>query len=127
MIQTYSILIADDDDAWRSTLQSIFEPSGYQTLLAANGEEALALLDRTIHCVLLDMHLPDCTGLDLLRQVRQRRQSLPCIMITGDSSQQVVHCALSLHAYTVLTKPVSRELVTVTVRRALDSAFPAIG
>jgi CheY-like chemotaxis protein len=123
-IEKFSILIADDDDVYRSALRDIFEPRGYRTLLAANGQEAIAILEDTnVHCLLLDMHMPDLTGLETLQIVRQVRATLPCIMLTADASQQILRQALSLQAFSVLTKPVSRELVTVTVRRALESAY----
>ena len=119
----YSILIADDDDACRFTLREIFEPRGYRTYLAANGEEAIAIVeDHLVDCVLLDMHMPILSGLEALALLRQFRATLPCILLTADASQRLLQQALSLRAFTVLTKPISRELVTITVRRALESS-----
>jgi len=122
--QKYSILIADDDAGHRGALREIFEPRGYRTLLAANGHEVISIIEvQTVHCLLLDVHMPELSGLDTLRIVRQVRASLPCIMITADATQQTLRQALSLQAFTVLSKPVSRDLVTTTVRRALESAY----
>ena len=119
---SHAILIADDDAECRSSLRDIFEPRGFHTYLAASGEEAIALVEvHAIDCLLLDMHMPDLNGLETLQIVRQVRASLPCIILTGDVSQQLVQRALSLHVFTVLPKPVSRELVTISVRRALRS------
>ncbi|HEX4148772.1 MAG TPA: response regulator, partial [Pirellulales bacterium] len=58
----YSILITDDDPSFRETLRSVFEPRGFRTLLAGDGEEALRIVERDeIHLVLLDMHMPRLT------------------------------------------------------------------
>lgn len=121
----YSILIADDDAGCRSTLNSIFEQRGYETLLAENGEQALTLVEeRNVHCLLLDMHMPDITGLEVLEVVRQRLVIVPCIVITGAADKQLMEKALSLHVYSVLSKPIQRELVSITVRRAIERAYP---
>ncbi len=118
-----SILIADDDEAFRLTLQTIFEPRGYEILLAESGRQALYIVRISpVDCLLLDMHMPDLTGLETLQIIRERHETLPCVMLTADASQQVVHRALALRVYTVLTKPVSQELVTGAVRQALESA-----
>lgn len=124
-LSSYSILIADDDHSMRSTLRDIFEPRGFRTFLASNGREAIELIDHhELDCLLLDMHMPDLTGLDILRIVRPRRQTLPAIMLTADNSGAVVDQATALKVFTVLFKPVTRELVTSTVQRALVGSQP---
>ena len=121
-----SLMIADDDDAWRMTLHDVFEPRGFRVYLASNGREALSVIERQrIDCMLLDMHMPELSGLETLQLVRRRKLLLPCIMVTADSSVHLRQRALSLRAFRVLTKPVSRELVTVTVEEALQSSSAA--
>lgn len=120
----YSILIADDDDSHRCTLRDVFEPRGYHTLLASNGQEALEILQfEPVHCVILDVHMPRLCGLETLRIVRESRFTLPCILVTADPSEQVVNRALALRAFTVLTKPVSLAQVTSSVRDALQASY----
>lgn len=122
--RTFSILIADDDDAHRATMREIFAPHGFRTLLAANAREALTKVEfEPVHCVLLDMHMPDLTGLEMLRIVRRRMGWLPCIMITADESQDVRQAAFELEAFSVLPKPVNRQLVVFTVQRAIDHVY----
>lgn len=123
--ERYSLLIADDDDVHRATLRDIFEPRGYRTLLAENGEEAIVLIrNHPVDCLLLDVNMPILTGLETLRIVRQLRVSLPCIFVTGDADRSLMRQAKVLNAFSVLSKPVTRELVTATVRLALESASP---
>jgi len=119
-LQAYSILITDDDERQRDTLREIVEPEGYRTLLASSGEEALDIVQQeSIHLVLLDMHMPSLNGLDTLRLVHQIREALPCILVTGDTSDVLMRQAFQAHAYSVIHKPVSRPVVLHTVVRAL--------
>lgn len=119
-----SLLIADDDERWRSTVREIFEPNGYEVLTAGSGRETISIVEeQAVDCLLLDMHMPDLTGVETLRVVRQLRATLPCIFVTAETSQHLLRQALALRAYTVLTKPVSAGLMMVVVRRALESAI----
>ena len=70
LVETPSLLITDDDPGFRETLRVVFEPKGFRTLLASDGEEALKIVhSETVHVVLLDMHMPRLTGLETLRHV----------------------------------------------------------
>ena len=122
-----TLLITDDEPAWRSALQEFLEQAGYQTLLAASGEEALEFVEeRTVDCMLLDYQLPGVSGIETLKLIREVHAFLPCIMITSVDSRHLMQQALALHVFTVLSKPVSRELVTISVRRALRRRGPNI-
>ena len=116
----YSLLITDDDLGFRETLRGIFEHEGFLTLLAGSGEEAIDIVrDHPVHLALLDQHLPRLTGLETLRIIRQMNSLMPVILLTGDYTQQLMREALAIHAYTVIPKPVSQNVVVYTVRRAL--------
>src|SRR5438105_3547971 len=116
----YSILITDDDRACREVLRDIVEPEGYRTLLAGSGEEALDIVrHEPVHLALLDMHMPTLTGLETLQLVRQVNAVLPCILVTADSSAGLMRQAFLAHAYSVIPKPVSKNVGLYTVFRAL--------
>jgi CheY-like chemotaxis protein len=115
-----SILITDDDTSSRETLREIVEPRGFRTLLAGSGEEAVDIVrGGLVHLILLDMHMPTMNGLEVLQLVRQFNAELPCILVTGDSSESLMRQALQAHAYTVIPKPVNKNLVLYTVLKAL--------
>jgi len=117
-------LITDDDSACRETLRDIFEPEGYSTFLASSREEALDIVrQEPIHLALLDMHLPRMSGLDTLLLVRQVNRILPCILVTGDASEDVMRQAFQARVYSVIPKPVSKHVVLYTVVRALGQAY----
>jgi CheY-like chemotaxis protein len=120
----YSILIADDDWGCRDALRSIVEPEGYRTVLAASGEEALDIVrEQPVDLALLDMHMPRMTGLETLELVRQYNAYLPCILVTADANDVLIRQAFRAHAYSVIPKPVSKNVVLYTVVRALVRVY----
>ena len=120
----YNILITDDDRGCREALRDIFEPEGYQTYLASSGEEAVDIvLHQAVHVVLLDMHMPKLTGLETLELVRQINDVLPCILVTADSNEALMRQAFRARVYSVIPKPVSKNVVLYTVVRALVRAY----
>jgi len=122
--RSYSILITDDDVGCRESLRSIVEPEGFRTVLASSGEEALDIVrEEPIHLVLLDMHMPRLTGLETLQLVHQINEVLPCILVTADPNEGVMRQAFRLRAYSVIPKPVSKNVVLYTVVRALVRAY----
>jgi len=124
MIEAPSLLITDDDAAFRETLQGVFEPQGFRTLLAGDGEEALKIVrTEVVHLVLLDMHMPRLTGLETLRLVKQFKAMLPCIILSADLDEMLIEQARRAHAFSVLRKPVSRRVITGTVSQALEWTY----
>ena len=120
----YSILITDDDPVQRESLREIFEPVGFRTLLAESGEEALDIVkDQVVHLALMDMHLPRISGLETMNLVRQIKGLLPMILISAEHDDNLLRKALSAHAYCVLAKPVSRNVIIYVVTRALEKFY----
>jgi two-component system chemotaxis response regulator CheY len=120
----YSILITDDDRGCREALRSIVEPEGYRTFLASSGEEALDIVqEESIHLALLDMHMPTLTGLETLQLVRGINALLPCILVTADATEVLIRQAFRARAYSVIPKPVSKNVVLYTVVRALVRVY----
>lgn len=122
--QRYSILITDDDRECRLALREMMEPEGYQTLLASSGEEALEIVrEQPVHLAILDMHMPSLSGLETLQLVRQFKVTLPCILITADANEQLIRQAYQARAYSVIPKPISKNVVLYTVFRALGRSY----
>ena len=122
--QDYHILITDDDDRCREALRDIMEPEGFRTLLASCGEEAVDIVrEEPVHLLLLDLHLPRLTGLETIQLVRQFNAMLPWILVTGDADERVMRQACQARAYSVIPKPVSKNVVIYTVVRALVRTY----
>ncbi len=124
-IQTdYTILITDDDRGIREALRDIVESRGFHAHLAASGEEALEIVQaEPIHLALLDMHMPGLTGLETLQLVRQINALLPAILITADATTELLRQAFFAHVFSVIPKPVGKEMVMTTVVRALVRTY----
>ena len=117
-----TLLIADDDLGLRTALREVFEPRGFQTILAENGSHALEILNsHMVDCLLLDVHMPIMTGVETLQIARQRRVQLPCVMITADPNKEVLSEAVSLRAFTVLCKPFKMTVVIRAVKQAMET------
>ena len=119
-----SILITDDDRDFRETVRVVFEPRGFRTLLAGDGEEALHIIrGQEVHLLLLDMHMPKLTGLETIRRVKQFRWRLPCILLSAALDDSLIQQAQFVEAFSVLSKPVSRQQLTSTVDLALRRVY----
>ena len=120
----FSILITDDDRGCREALRDIMEPQGFRTMLASSGEEALDIAhEEDVHLALLDMHMPTLTGLETLRLLRQVHAMLPCILVTADATASLMRQAIQESAYSVIQKPVSKNVVMYTVVRCLIRTY----
>ncbi len=124
LIQSPSLLITDDDPSFRETLQVVFEPEGFNTLLASDGEEALEIVrTREVHLVILDMHMPKLTGLETLRLLKRFRSTLPCILLSARLDELIIKQARLAEAFSVLAKPITRRQLTGVVRLALKRTY----
>src|ERR1700741_1132310 len=116
------ILIVDDEKLVRWALNQKWGEFGYQTLEAENGEEAIrALQTETVDAVLLDVHLPDMTGIEVLGKLKQAGETRSVIMMTGDPQLDDVKAALRLGAYDFVSKPLNFDELNVTLQNALDA------
>jgi len=103
------LLVVDDDESNRDLLSRRLERKGYRVQTAAGGAEALALIYRgSFDLILLDVEMPEMSGLEVLSQIRKIYSSLrlPVIMVTGRSDSEDVVKSLSLGANDYITKPV---------------------
>jgi DNA-binding NtrC family response regulator len=117
-----SILVVDDDKAFRVATRTLLEDFGFQVTLAANGDEALACLQAgRFDLLLTDMVMGKMRGLELLERLKERAIDLPVIMVTGFGSIQTAVEAMRLGATDYLTKPVNNEELLIKIQRALDS------
>jgi CheY-like chemotaxis protein len=124
LLETPSLLITDDDPGYRETLRVVFEPRGFRTILAGDGEEALRIVhSQTVHLVLLDMHMPRLTGLETLRLLKEFRAMLPCILLSAQLDDLIIEQARRAHADFVLAKTVTIGQITNTVRQSLQRSY----
>ena len=116
-----TILVVDDDSSIR-TAMSMTLNGKYFVSTAENGHTALKILNaQKPGLILLDIGLPDMSGMDLLERVRKSDPDIGVIMITGEQETKTVVKAMKLGAYDYLVKPIDGSAVKATVRNALES------
>jgi two-component system catabolic regulation response regulator CreB len=128
------VLIVEDEPAIRDNIQFALESEGLETLQLGTGQGVLATLsEQTIHLLVLDVGLPDISGFDLLKQIREHHRT-PVILLTARSAELDRVLGLEIGADDYVVKPFSpRELaarVKAVLRRTSavpDSTPPAAG
>jgi len=116
------VLVVDDDDAFRALARTLLERASYKVEEAANPEEALAAVERAPpHLVLLDVVLPEASGYELHRELRERCGStLPIIFVSGERTDAYDRSAgLLLGADDYLVKPFDPGELIARVQRSL--------
>jgi two-component system, NtrC family, response regulator AtoC len=116
------ILVVDDERLVRWSLRQKCEEWGYQVLEADAGEPALKLAqNESPDLVLLDVRLPDLSGLEVLEQLRRNGDARAVIMITADPQLDDVKAALKLGAYDFVGKPLDFDELHVAIKNALET------
>ena len=114
------LLIADDDARLRSALREVFEPEGFRTYEASTGAEAVDVAqNEPVDLLMMDWQMPGMTGLEAFRLIKEMLGLLPCILMTGAPSKELLLNALAEQAYTVLEKPISPGVAVYTVHRVV--------
>jgi DNA-binding NtrC family response regulator len=115
------ILVIDDDRSVRHLISKAFEDTDVAVLSAATAEEGLRLLKESqFDAVLLDILLPEISGLDLFERIRSTDGKLPVIFITSLSSSETAIKAMTLGAFDYLLKPLDLARIRDLVRQALE-------
>lgn len=100
------VAILDDEAAVRIALGRLFQSADFQIEIFASGQDFLDSLSlRTPDCLVLDLHLPGLTGLDVLHAITARNVRLPAVMITGHDMPGMKERALASGASAYLLKP----------------------
>ena len=115
------ILVVDDDEQLQFFLKEALERESYGVTIAGSGEAALARLAASrFDLVLLDVRLPDTSGLWLVGELLQRDPELPIIMMTAHGTRDTAIEAMRAGAYDYFTKPFRLDELEIVVRRALE-------
>lgn len=116
------IYIVDDDQAVRQSLRALLELYDYRVEEFASGESFLtSYADDGTGCLVLDVHMPGLTGLDVLQQLRTvRRSKLPVILMTGRGGRELRDQANALGASSYMEKPVDIDRLLAVVTGLTD-------
>lgn len=117
-----NILIADDEERMRRLVKDFLTKEGYNVLEAADGQEAMDILESKmgqLSLVILDVMMPHYDGWSLLRHIRKKDADLPVIMLTARSEDSDEVFGLELGASDYITKPFSPIVLTARIKLLL--------
>jgi two-component system nitrogen regulation response regulator GlnG len=117
-----SILVIDDDRTVLRLVEKTFDGSDITVFTAATAEDGLSTLQRcSPEVLLLDIMLPEMTGLEMARKVRDIDARLPIIFVTASDDSDDAIEAMKLGAYDYLLKPLDKQKVQTLIHRALEN------
>jgi DNA-binding NtrC family response regulator len=120
-LEARRVLVADDELNMRRVLEAILRREGYEVVTAANGAEALAAMNRTVHTVITDLKMPGLDGMGLLRKLQTEYPEVPVVMITAHGSVENAVEAVKLGAFDYLEKPFEQEQIRQIVAKAMKT------
>ncbi len=114
------ILVMEDDPTISSALDMILSEAGYDVDVAETGEAALELFDQKHYNLLIaDLKLPGINGMEVIRQVKEKKPKTQVIVITGVGTQPIADEALALGAHDFLPKPFTDDQIKTAIDEVL--------
>jgi two-component system, cell cycle sensor histidine kinase and response regulator CckA len=120
---TETILVVDDEEGLRNILVRGLREEGYRVLEAANGRQAIEIVERSgnqLDLVISDVAMPELNGADLARFTLPKYPNLPFIFISGQPRETLTQIAQIDEAATLLEKPFTHDQLAAVVRETLD-------
>jgi FixJ family two-component response regulator len=121
--RSFFIDVVDDEECVRKALSRLFRSAGFQVRTFATGQEFLSAAGvNQPDCLVLDLHLPGMSGLEILKQMAQRGLNVPAVVITGHDEAGVREKAFLSGAAAYLLKPINdQELIASVIQSAQKS------
>ena len=120
------LLVVDDEIAVCDILKHFFVKQGYQVFMATRGEEALVVSAREQpDLMLLDVKMPSMSGIEVLRQIRQRGDNVKVVMVSAAHDESVITEAKRLGAVDYVVKPFHLDYLEQVVLKKLASLVAA--
>lgn len=120
-----TVVVVDDEAPVLKALARLLRASGYAVKTFTSGHEFLdALGAKQSDCVIMDLHLPGLSGLEVQRRLVQERVHLPCIIITGKDEPGGRERALACGVVAYLMKPFDEQSLLAAVESALPGGTP---
>jgi two-component system response regulator FixJ len=120
------VYVIDDDDAVRHSLEFLLKTAGIEVRGFESAKAFLEMLPRIkTGCIITDVRMPEITGIDLLRRVKESGLDIPVIVITGHGEISLAVEAMKIGAVDFLEKPFDDDLLLASVRSALNKEADA--
>lgn len=116
------VLVVDDEESIREFLEIMLRKEGYEVTVAEDGQKALDIIKKkSIDMVISDLQMPNMTGIELLRNVKDQYPDMLFMMITAFGTTETAVEAMKLGAYDYITKPFKIDEVRLNIANALRS------
>ncbi|MDT8316417.1 MAG: sigma-54 dependent transcriptional regulator [bacterium] len=116
------ILVVDDEELIRWSLEQNLKGEGYEVLLASTGEEALRIAREEMPgLIFLDLQLPGISGMEVLQKVKEINKDIIVVIITALGVVEMVVKAMRLGAYDYINKPFNLDEVSILVEKAMET------
>lgn len=123
MSRKQTILITDDEKSIRNALREILEFENYQIVEAENGETALDTISKKpVDLIILDIKMKGMDGMEVLSTLKEGKNEVPVIMISGHGTIKIAVEATKMGAYDFLEKPPDLNRLLISVRNALKNS-----
>ncbi len=121
-METKKILVIDDNDDHRNAVQYLLKKENFDVLTARNGKTGLRLLTEheDIGVVIVDLKMQDIPGIDILKKIKDYQHPLRRIVLTAYERELSVEDAEELNVFAFLNKPIEKNSLLFTVKRALS-------
>ncbi len=119
----YKILVVDDDAVVRNSFEAILRHLGYAVISVDDGERAyhLSQTDPSIDLIFMDIYMPNISGFETIKLIRQVRDDVPIVIITGESTMENAIEAIKIGAYDFVPKPITNyKILDIIIRRSLE-------
>jgi two-component system, LuxR family, response regulator FixJ len=117
-----NVLLVDDDSLERTALARLLRGAGYYvTAFERPSDVLVTLLPKDNTCLVLDIYMPEMTGVSLWKELRNEGFEVPTILITGHRDQQTAAYGEQVNAVAILYKPIEEKDLFVAIERALGS------
>jgi len=118
------ILVTDDDRAIRRAVEDVFRGHGLHVETASDGDEAISMLHHgDVHVLVIDVHMPRVSGLEVMRHMRSQNMMMPCILMSAALTDLIQQEAEAMRAYRVLAKPLRVSTLRETVIQGLREVY----
>ena len=117
----YSVLVVDDEKLIRWSVRERLQQQGIDVVEAENGAKAREAMGDAFDLVLLDVNLPDTSGIDLIPALRDIDPDVPIIMMTGDATAETAVAAMQAGAFHYCTKPMNLDELALLAVKAIET------
>jgi DNA-binding NtrC family response regulator len=122
-VRKHKILVVDDEQLIRWSLEQNLKKQGYEVMTAGSGEDALRLLrEEAPDLMLLDIQLPGISGMEVLEKVKEMEEEIIVIMVTALGVLETAVKAMRIGAYDYINKPFNLDELAIVIRKALETS-----